>query len=516
VSRRPASPSAAGSARPFPEGSLPRPFRVGAVVLAAGRGTRFGGEKLAALLGGRPILAHVVDALVAAGLAPIVVVVGPEGVPSGLRSQGLRMVVNPHPEAGLAVSLRSGLAVAGELTPPLDAVVVALGDQPLVRPEHLRHLVAAGASLATGPGPGVVASRYREGGGPNPVLLLRRAWWVVEAARGDRGLAPWIRSHPEAVAWVDAPGDNPDVDTTDDLDRLARRLPGEGEATPGGTAAGLAAAWGARVRANRQQVDRHREVPDGPDFYAPVSHHFRADPDRRDDPVLDALVGLARPEETWLDIGAGAGRYALPLARRVAQVVAVDRSPAMLAALAEEAAARGIGNVRIVVGSWPPDADLLRTAGPLAGDVALIAHVGYDIEEIEPFLAAMERAARRLCVAVLMEAAPAALADPFWPPIHGEERVPLPALPDFLDLLRARRCQPQVTLVDQHRRIFRDLQDLHGYLRRQLWLAEGSEKDRRLAALLPEAVEPADGGVRVRGVADVRVGIVTWRPPPNG
>jgi hypothetical protein len=59
----------------------------------------------------------------------------------------------------------------------------------------------------------------------------------------------------------------------------------------------LEAAWDARVRGNREQVDRIREVPDG-DFYAPVSQLFRADPARADDPVLGRLVALARRGST--------------------------------------------------------------------------------------------------------------------------------------------------------------------------------------------------------------------------
>jgi ubiquinone/menaquinone biosynthesis C-methylase UbiE len=77
------------------------------------------------------------------------------------------------------------------------------------------------------------------------------------------------------------------------------------------------AAWSDRVRANREQVDRVREVPDGADFYARVTSLFRADPHRVDDAVVDLLRTHARPDDTWLDIGAGGGRYALPLALAV-------------------------------------------------------------------------------------------------------------------------------------------------------------------------------------------------------
>ena len=75
------------------------------------------------------------------------------------------------------------------------------------------------------------------------------------------------------------------------------------------TAAALEAAWGERVRENRAQVEQVREVPDR-DFYAPVSSLFVADPRRTGEEALDALLALAEPVDRWLDIGAGAGRYA--------------------------------------------------------------------------------------------------------------------------------------------------------------------------------------------------------------
>ena len=61
------------------------------------------------------------------------------------------------------------------------------------------------------------------------------------------------------------------------------------------TAAELEAAWAERVRANRDQVDQIREVPDR-DFYAPVSSLFVADPRRTGEEALDALLDLAEPD----------------------------------------------------------------------------------------------------------------------------------------------------------------------------------------------------------------------------
>ena len=211
------------------------------------------------------------------------------------------------------------------------------------------------------------------------------------------------------------------------------------------------AAWGARVRAHHEQTARVRETQEGGDFYAPVSRLFIADPRRTDDEVLPHLLPLARPEDTWLDIGAGAGRYALPLALRVRDVIALDPSAGMLDALREQATQHGISNVRAVEGRWPVD----PAAGPSpTADVALIANLGYDVEAIGPFLDAMEAAAGRLCVAILADRQPSSPAHVFWPLVHGEERAALPALGDFLDLLRARGRRPEEARVPRPSRGF--------------------------------------------------------------
>ena len=175
-------------------------------------------------------------------------------------------------------------------------------------------------------------------------------------------------------------------------------------------------------------------MPDGPDFYGPVSGLFRADPRRTDEPLLDAL--LAWPDPTTSGSTSAPGRAGMPCRWRSASGRSSPWSRRRgCSALAELADEHGIANVRVVDGALATDSP---ATGPLRADVALIAHLGYDIEAIGPFLDAMEAAAARRCVAVLMDRQPSSIADPFWPPIHGEARVALPALPEFVDLLRAR------------------------------------------------------------------------------
>ena len=460
----------------------------GALVLAAGAGSRFGGGKLVAPLAGRPVLQHVLDTMDAAGLVDVVVVLGPDApvIEAAIAWRSERRVVNPDPERGLSSSLQVGMAAFADDT---DAVLIALGDQPLVAVGTIRALLDAPRD----PSRPVVVPAYAGDLGRNPVLLRREAFPLAGEAAGDRGLGPVLAAHPETVQVIPISGDNPDVDTQADLARAAE------------------AAWAARVRANREQVERVREVPDGADFYAPVRSLFRADPTRADDPILNVLLGLVRSGERWLDVGAGAGRFALPIARALdpsgGTVVALDASPSMLEGLDEIAEDYAIENVRAVEARWPP-----ADPGAFDADVVLIAHVGHDIEAIGAFLDAVETAARRLCVAILTDQPPASAADPFWLAVHGEVRSALPALLDLVELLRARGRDPSVVRVAGEPRRFESRDALEGFVRRQLWIDPAGGKAGRLQAALEELVVADGEGWTIRGRVPTDTGVVTWHP----
>ena len=88
-------------------------------------------------------------------------------------------------------------------------------------------------------------------------------------------------------------------------------------------------------------------------------------PPAGDDACLNALLALAQPQETWLDVGAGGGRFTLALARHVQRVVAVEPSEAMRTVLEEVRAQHGIENLDLIGERWP-----IQRA--LQADVALI------------------------------------------------------------------------------------------------------------------------------------------------
>jgi len=191
-----------------------RPSGVSAIVLAAGGGSRFGGGKLLAKLGGQPIIEAVLDNLREAPVDEIIVIVGAEArrLREVCERYGVRTVANEKWERGQATSVLAGLRASGGR-----AAVVLLGDQPFVGAEAVERLVAAFAEGAK------VAVATYGGKRRNPVLFSREVWPLLEAElAGDEGARSFLRRHPELLVEVpcEGVGDPADVDTREDLERI--------------------------------------------------------------------------------------------------------------------------------------------------------------------------------------------------------------------------------------------------------------------------------------------------------
>lgn len=187
------------------------------VILAAGRGARFGGDKLLAPLAGRPLICHAVEAALAAGVGPVTVVVNEIDTRVWWVLPGeVEVVRNPHSAEGIASSLRTALAHL-EPRAGVGAACIGLGDQPLIGAEAYRRLAAAHTS-----GAAFAAASY--GGKPrNPVLLGRALWSEAMTLTGDEGARRLQRTHPLVAVPCDDTGDPFDVDTPADLSEIERR-----------------------------------------------------------------------------------------------------------------------------------------------------------------------------------------------------------------------------------------------------------------------------------------------------
>ena len=194
-------------------------MRVAGIVLAAGRSLRMGENKLLCRYGGRPLVIHAVDAALGAGLDPVCVVTGHERerVEAALHGRTLRFAHNAEFAAGMSGSLAVGItALAAEC----DAVVVLLGDMPLVRGEHVARLVAAFSDERAASDLICVSEHAGQRG--NPVLWPARDFTALAQLRGDTGARALIERHAERVRRVPMPDDGVlfDVDSRTSLQAL--------------------------------------------------------------------------------------------------------------------------------------------------------------------------------------------------------------------------------------------------------------------------------------------------------
>lgn len=163
--------------RPQPRASA-APGPVGAIILAAGRSSRMGSEhKLLAEWRGKPLIAHVADAIATAGLPPPVIVLGARGndVRAALGDRPAHYVTAADYAEGLSRSLRTAIAAV-----PADwsAAIICLADMPRITPELLQALAIA---------PGDIALPVWAGKRGNPVRFGRQHFARLMTLDGDIG-----------------------------------------------------------------------------------------------------------------------------------------------------------------------------------------------------------------------------------------------------------------------------------------------------------------------------------------
>lgn len=194
---------------------------VGAVILAAGQGSRLGGRPKAVLkTSGESLIERHLRALRNAGIRDIVVVTGfyYQQIEPILKAHGVRVVRNPQPSFGQPTSVRLGMQAIGESH---DAIIMMLSDQPLVDATDIEQLL--NVFRARSGGNAVVPRVHGQRG--NPIVVAGPLMGKMLAQSPTTYCREYLDQHPDEVSYFDCDNEHfvTDIDTLDDLDALKKR-----------------------------------------------------------------------------------------------------------------------------------------------------------------------------------------------------------------------------------------------------------------------------------------------------
>jgi SAM-dependent methyltransferase len=216
----------------------------------------------------------------------------------------------------------------------------------------------------------------------------------------------------------------------------------------------------------------------------------------------------ALPEAgTVLDVGVGAGATSLPLARRAKVIVGIDAQADMLASFREAASHAGV-RAETIEGQWPAVA-----GGTPVADVVVCGHVLYNVQEIEPFVRALDARARARVVLELTAEHPLAWMNELWLELHDVTFPDGPTADDAVEALGElgmRVDREERRQAEDRQGGFERREDAVGLVRKRLCLS--AERDDELLAALGSLLGQGPDGLWSAGPAASTVVTLWWDP----
>ncbi|MFN6566886.1 nucleotidyltransferase family protein [Dendronalium sp. ChiSLP03b] len=190
---------------------------VAIIILAAGASTRMGTPKQLLPYQGGSLLHHTIESAIASVCKPVIVVLGANAqhIRSEVTQPSVQVVENPQWNLGMSASIRSGILSLSTYSKSVDAVVIAVCDQPFLSSEIINLLVEAYHSS----GKAIVASQYAETLGV-PALFSHIFFSELAALGETVGAKHLINRHLNEVFCVPFPLGAVDIDTPKDYEQL--------------------------------------------------------------------------------------------------------------------------------------------------------------------------------------------------------------------------------------------------------------------------------------------------------
>jgi len=233
-----------------------------------------------------------------------------------------------------------------------------------------------------------------------------------------------------------------------------------------------------------------------PSYWDRRAPTFARSTSARGDGFLDVVAPYLSPRKTLIDVGAGAGRHAKPLAERLEWVTAVEPSEGMRALIPPR------DNMTVVASTWED-----ATVAP--ADLVICCHVLYGIAEPIPFIAKMERSALERIFVMMREAPLLHPATVIRERIAGEEEPRMPRFSDLFMLLMQMGIAPDVDfirypIVQRYADIEEALADCRAFV--------GNAWDDAKARVILKDVLTQEGDELVFDGGLTLSGIAHWRP----
>lgn len=167
---------------------------------------------------GAPLLARVVDAVLASGASPVVVVLGADldRIRCSVEGRGVILAGNPEWREGLSTSIRVGIAAALRHSPDLGAVLLTPCDLPALGASHVHRLAGLHAST------GRIACARFDGRNASPAIFGREHFQALLNLSGDQGARGLLNGPQGAVQAIDFPELAADLDTRDDYEAWSK------------------------------------------------------------------------------------------------------------------------------------------------------------------------------------------------------------------------------------------------------------------------------------------------------
>ena len=154
-----------------------------------------------------------------------------------------------------------------------------------------------------------------------------------------------------------------------------------------------------------------------------------------------------------------------------------------------------------------------RTPTTDPADIVLCSHVIYTVRHIDKFIEKLTAHAAERVLVILHWDPPQHRAYRLWPDVHGEERIPLPAAPQLLDVLDEMHISYNVEdLPTPEFHGFQSPDEAWRQTRGMLFLTEGSEKDNLLRSAIPNHLEQRNGQLFLKHSKPMRPILITWPP----